>query len=108
MKNKKVKLERTNIFLPVAERDFYIAVAEKNEQSLSWILRKVLSNYVEYCNKNKVKNSCTKEINKTLDNISYSEILEEMSNDENIEVVSCKEIIEEKKDEWNDFLGSSN
>ena len=108
MKNKKVKLERTNIFLSVEERDFYIAVAEKNEQSLSWILRKVLSNYVEYCNKNKVKNSSTKEINKTLDNISYSEILEEMSNDENIEVVSGKEIIEVKKDEWNDFLGSSN
>ena len=108
MKNKKVKLERTNIFLSVEERDFYIAVAEKNEQSLSWILRKVLSNYVEYCNKNKVKNSSTKEINKTLDNISYSEILEEMSNDENIAVVSGKEIIEVKKDEWNDFLGSSN
>ena len=108
MKNKKVKLERTNIFLSIDERDFYIAVAEKNEQSLSWILRKVLRNYVEYCNKNKVKNSSTKEINKTLDNISYSDVLEEMSNDENIKVVSDNEIIEEKKDEWNDFLGSGN
>ncbi len=99
MKNKNIKLERTNIFLSVEEKNFLVAVAEKNEQSLSWILRKILSNYVDYCNKNKIKNSSTKEINKTLNNITYNEILEDMSNDEDIEVVLNKEIVEGKNKE---------
>ena len=111
MKNKKQKLERTNIFLSAEEKEFYIAVAEKNEQSLSWILRKVLGNYFEYCNKNKIKNGSTKEVNKTLEQIktstSYNEnlknaidIFEENQFEEN-------EISVEKKDEWNKFLNKN-
>lgn len=74
MKNK-VKLERTNIFLSAEEKRFYLDIAEKNEQSMTWILRKVLKNYYEYCKQHNVKNASLKEINKTLTNIDYHEDL---------------------------------
>lgn len=78
-------MERTNIFLSSEEKNFFVEVAEKNEQSLSWILRKVLSNYFDYCNANKIKNGSTKEVNKTLSVLTYQEVLADAAvNSENV------------------------
>ncbi len=58
--------QKTTLFLNEKTMSFYKNVSETNQQKLAWITRKVLDNYVDFCEVNKLSNDSYKEIDENL------------------------------------------
>jgi hypothetical protein len=58
--------KKTTLFLNEKTMSFYKNVSEINQQKLAWITRKVLDNYVEFCEVYKLSNDGYREIDENL------------------------------------------
>lgn len=80
--------QKTTLFLNEKTMSFYKKVSEINQQKLAWITRKVLDNYVEFCEINKLSNDSYKEIDENLksifDNHFKNGLIEKMPVEEKI------------------------
>jgi hypothetical protein len=67
-------MERTNVFFESNDLNRLKEIAAQNEQSLAWVIRKVVSSFVKFVDKKQLPTSTVAEVNAAVSEIDPASV----------------------------------